>query len=142
MNINRFEFRAWIVEKQEMRYMVDGFHLSSTYVSPTLKPVLEIPPYVDEDRYIIDEECFFMQCTGLKDSEGKLVYEGDVVEVDDRAIGAPNISIGQVYYCLDYTLESNPCFAAYGNNGHFRLSPSIKVLGNRYQHPELLEGER
>lgn len=137
MNMDRFKFRIWCEADKDMTYPdspdIDGELPARVFLAEYLQAVWENEP---------DENMILMACTGLKDSEGKLVYEGDVVEVDDRAIGAPNISIGQVYYCLDYTLESNPCFAAYGNNGHFRLSPSIKVLGNRYQHPELLEGER
>jgi uncharacterized phage protein (TIGR01671 family) len=80
-----------------------------------------------------------LQYTGLHDKNGNEIYEGDIVRVDDREIGAPKICIGEVYWCTDYTLECNPCFAGWGKGGHFQLSPNVEILGNRYENPELLE---
>ena len=89
-----------------------------------------IPPieHTEKDQY-----------TGLKDKNGKEVFEGDVVKVDDRQIGAKEIYIGEVYYCTDYTLENNPCFAVWTKNGHNQMSPSIEIIGNIYENPELLK---
>lgn len=151
--MDRFKFRAWIVEKQEMRYLVDGYNLCSTYVSPNLKPVLEIFPDVDNDRYIIGEECFLMGCTGLKDSEGKLIWEGDVVEIvlDDYNNQIPNAAyddvvtpkvknICEVRYRLHggyVALVRSP--ARYKGNRLHLKNGRDKVLGNRFENPELLE---
>jgi uncharacterized phage protein (TIGR01671 family) len=79
------------------------------------------------------------QYIGRKDKNGKKIYNRDIVKVDDREIGDTKIRIGEIYCCLDYTLESNPCFAGWSKHGHFRLSPNIEVIGNIYENPELLK---
>jgi hypothetical protein len=65
--------------------------------------------------------------TGRFDRIGKEIFEGDTVEVDDTAIGG-GIYQGEVYYCTDYTLEENPCFAVWTKMGHAPLSCSARVI--------------
>lgn len=128
MNLDRFRHRAWIMEKQEMRELADGFSLSKTYVSPDMKPVLEI--YPDCERYIIGEECFLMQCTGLKDSEGNLVWEGDVV-----AIGKSG-KRSLVNWIQDYAR-----FDLVDDHDGL-IDYELGVVGNVFEHPELLEVDK
>ena len=81
-----------------------------------------------------------MQSTGLKDKNGKLIYEGDIIKIPD-----------------DY--DTYGMFACekrevYFNEGGFRLKPKwdknsrgnwledtkdFEVIGNIYENPELLE---
>ena len=80
--------------------------------------------------------------TGENYPNGEGIYNGDIVEIDDTKIGAKEIYQGEVYYCTDYTLESNPCYAIWAlgkHGGHARMSPSIKKLGHKYTHPGLLK---
>lgn len=59
---DRFRFRAW--DKQLKKYInLDGLRISD---------------YADyPDQFIVE------QCIGLKDMNGKLIYEGDIVEYRD-----------------------------------------------------------
>lgn len=81
------------------------------------------PEIVNQDNYIL------MQYTGLKDKNGKPIYEGDIVKKT-------------CYYSGIVTTE----IIKY-NNGSFRTKETIivdscryfEVIGNIYENPELLK---
>jgi hypothetical protein len=68
-----------------------------------------------------DENAILMQYSGLKDKNGKEIYEGDIVKLDDGyvfEVAIPNI----------YGLE----FEAVSTN-------EFEIIGNIYENPELLK---
>ena len=100
---------------------------------------------------ILEGEKPVMQCTGLKDKNGKLIYEGDNVkyaEFDwtDFSFKDWETEIAQVvwgntydnYYpafdLKDTDFNGTNAFAYLFNEGW-----TIEVIGNIYENPELLE---
>lgn len=74
--------------------------------------------------------------TGLTDKNGTKIFEWDIVEVDNGAIG---------YYAKVYFDDSgfyivlNGCGTA-NRSKLYEKSNNVKVIGNVFDNPELLEG--
>lgn len=79
------------------------------------------------------------QCTGLKDRNGKRIFEGDLVKYHDRIFGDV---VAEIIYS-----ETGVCFCARcvkRRNNQPALDivmneSEIEVIGNVYDNPELLE---
>ena len=121
------KFRAWNTKDKKM-YYIDDKHLlilanknGWSFGEPSWD--WEIENETDETDGIL------MQYTGLKDKNGKEIYEGDILK-----IGNSNIEVIWDKNNAWFTLKSN----------HFHLgfqSTFYEVIGNIYEHPHLLESE-
>lgn len=94
--------------------------------------------------HLLDNPYFYrqfqiMQFIGVTDKNNKEIYEDDVVEIDDGEISVKKIYRGKIYFCTDYTLTDNPCFAVWTKSGYKKISPNIEILGNIYENSELLK---
>lgn len=87
---------------------------------------------------LIDDEAHLMQYTGLKDKNGREIYEGDVLDIglrnqDGKPVIAP---VSYETYAAGYVLDN-------GGNGIWqRLTEDCEVIGNIFENPELLEGKQ
>ena len=94
---------------------------------------------LDDDIEFDEDEIELMQCTGLADKNGNLVFEGDILTYD---------FVGGVE---TYIIERNPddnqlClkYAYVGSDieyiGEGPIEGSI-IVGNRWANPELMKGD-
>lgn len=85
------------------------------------------------------------QCTGLKDKNGKLIWENDIVKFDVYYYEKLESStISQIKWCDDLCSLSIVVNdrGTRGTLGHVTdLNKEIEVIGNIFDNPELLESE-
>ena len=121
---DRFRFRlfdtrikrmVYNIEQSQFNYFQNGYDL----------PLLECA--------ILDEQNIIklMQCVGLKDKNGKLIFEGDIVRQSDGCLGFI------VWQGISYWIESPGSHAR--DLEHIPYYESVEVIGNIYENPELLE---
>lgn len=119
------KFRAWLKKEQKMDNEID--HISW----------LEDELYCIGDgiTYMVSaEDLVLMQSTGLKDKNGKEIFEGDIVKMAKDVYSEPTYYEVVRHYGGAYRLESKQhgCELWLRHNG-------CEVVGNVYENKELLD---
>jgi hypothetical protein len=86
-----------------------------------------------------------MQFTGLKDKQGKEVYEGDIIKAVLEDSGELKDVVEQVYYTEEYAAFGPFCHLMHYDEGRWidcLQNDEFEVIGNIYEHPELLKGKK
>ena len=124
------KFRAWLKKEQKMDNYID--HISW----------LEDELYCIGDgiTYMVSaEDLVLMQSTGLKDKNGKEIFEGDILacKTDDEVIHL-NIFWDEEHALFMFESkkynEQEPLAELVENNTY-----PFEIIGNIYENPELLE---
>lgn len=116
-------FRAWLKEDKEM---VD---------------VDEINFYNGEFDFIGDaitwmckaDDCILMQSTGLRDKNGKEIFEGDIVDSEDGILS------GIVEFRPDLGMFVSTLIKYNNFERLCNVADSVYIIGNIYTNPELAE---
>lgn len=122
---DRFKLRVY--DKVVKRYLTDNDVYEITDgILDNLYDLL-----IDENRRFIlgKHDLIFELCTGLKDKNGELIYEGDVVSVPEFYNGIPTGKIPR--YKVSY---KHAAFNIHGVN-----TEQLEVIGNINENQELLE---
>lgn len=88
-----------------------------------------------------------LQYTGLKDINGKEIYEGDIVKahsfVFDGNFDGDLYRQGEIGFSHDccFVIKVDDSQFGFFETSHFE-DPCIEVIGNRYENPELLEASQ
>lgn len=145
----RFRFRAWDIENRSMIYNIEGTYDGSTSNGE----------YVPEDyfgSYIGAKTRYrdpngnaykVMQCIGIKDKNGKLIFEDDIVK-GNKGEGFVSDVLGVVKYSgMVFAFEGKKVIPDVdGSTEWYYLitNPNIfndyhiEVIGNIYENEELL----
>lgn len=98
------------------------------------------------------DEIVLMGCTGLKDKNDKLIFEGDIVkyQLDNDDCPFPNKRtdkiIGKIFFSswrASFSVTAGKNLSDMLNNDLFRYVKNgnrVEVIGNIHENPELLEG--
>ena len=119
------KFRAWLKKEQKMDNYID--HISW----------LEDELYCIGDgiTYMVSaEDLVLMQSTGLKDKNGKEIFEGDIVKMSKDVYSEPTYYEVVRHRGGAYRLESKQ----HGCELWLRHT-DCEIAGNVYENPELLE---
>lgn len=132
---DRFRFRVW---NKKIKKMYDVKSMS--YIDGAIKRIevqgdIGIAIFDEYGKHI--DNCILMQCTGLKDKCGKLIYEGDIIyKKGDKTWNKQKmyskVIFDDMYASFDISNE-NGCHRMPTN------SNNIEVIGNIYENKELLE---
>ena len=141
---DRFKFRAWYYDKDDENDSDNNkmfYDAQDTYDCLGGNPPLKASSFGD----IIDDELWVVeQCTGLRDKNGKLIYENDLIKIDDV------VEVSEAYENGIYKIEfcQSDCeYDLYNTEGNFiyQLTKSMarymEVIGNIHENVDLLENE-
>lgn len=141
--MDRFKFRIWDIKQQKYRQRTH--HEADTCINCLSGKVLfgeGIEIYGEED----DKDVILEQCTGLKDKNGKLIYEGDIVK-GKATIGEGGFEyLGCIrwYYqseLIGWNIEDKDGGAWELKQAHAKISADNitgEVIGNINENPDLL----
>lgn len=112
------KFRAW--DKKYMYYDLDYLQSRGSIVLGGMGDCFDLSSEIDLEHVKL------MQSTGLKDKNGKEIYEGDIVKHEY------NKGQSDVFFDLGR-------FQPFSYLGSY-MGSEYEVIGNIYENPELLKG--
>lgn len=143
MNTDRFKFRVWcnpllgssgyLTNRTDLAIIQDGELMFDSYDG-----LQEFDPNGDD--------CIVEQCTGLKDADGKLIYEGDIicgknpdcrheiVHDNDNAVFRAELLPKPEHWA------QNALYSTLSQ--HWINEFSKRVIGNIHENPELLNNDK
>lgn len=132
--MREIKFRAW--DKIKNRIL-------EVRVIDWLNGMVDWPyPYIERD-WSNNDEVILMQYTGIRDKNGKEIYEGDILSgiafYNGNDYGGP-VKKEEYYICKDVVF-SEGCYMC-GGFALNEISRYMEVIGNIYKNPELMRREK
>ncbi len=134
--MREIKFRTWIKSRNRIEnvvYLNMGTWIDIV-VSNTENPVIKYATY-----NVPTSDVYLMQYTGLKDKNGKEIYEGDIVKYYQPYAKRWEICFVKfdtmlVAFALCKSLDSKYC-----HERNWVKIQKIEIIGNIYENPELLK---
>lgn len=124
---DRFKFRVWL-EYAKLYYDLDSFYYDKVKSKYTFH-------FEDgHTKTLKEKDCVIEQCTGLKDKNGRLIYEGDILG---------GVCVGFIKWCDECKSFSmfygEHCFSCNGDILWAEIvekDGDLEVIGNIHENPE------
>jgi uncharacterized phage protein (TIGR01671 family) len=139
INVEVASIRSGIGENMEDRYLFKAKHI---HVLPNNNRLdgSWVVGFLSGERYIANDSGEYLidpsticQCTGLKDKNGKLIWENDVVKINNSKV---NTLITFRDFEIICTIPNEKYY-----KHRLEYDTEYEVIGNIFDNPELLESE-
>lgn len=132
---DRFKFRVFIPDKKNSKNSLTGMFKVHSLHTGTNKAIISS---LYGNCSIKLENNILMQCTGLKDKNGKLIYEGDIIDEGIKTViewDSERCALVEKAKNILGKEETYPLFDSTNEGQNHRM----EIIGNIYENPDLLQ---
>lgn len=134
---DRFKFRIWHEPLKLMHY--NDFIVTATGYMAKIYQQDDYMMKFNQEDLEFDKQCILMQCTGLKDKSGKLIYEGDIVKFNFDTDEIKAVVSWDDKELVGFYLNTTDYFKDKYVTDYDFYKNDYEVIGNIYENKELLD---